>query len=328
MKLATKQGRAGLSLKLNKAVAECLRTHPGQRLKARDLAEWIFERYPVECRAKLERSSVLHNEADLIQQLVAEIGGNRPQIVKSNPQVRTVEVRPRLYYWSDESPEEEAFKVEKAGAVIEQSPLEGSMISLSEQHNVQETDLYPKLGAFLRSESSLYVQRIDEKRSSNRRGPQGNRWLYPDLVAMEDLTSGWTKVIRDCVSEVGARKFRLWSIEVKLLLNRSNVRESYFQAVSNSSWANFAYLAAAEIEGSETLKELRILNSLHGIGVIRVDSTVPTDSEVLIPARERPEVDWANCDRLASENTDFQSVIRRLWEFHRTGNAKRSEWEV
>jgi hypothetical protein len=30
-------------------------------------------------------------------------------------------------------------------------------------------------------------------------------------------------------------------------------------AVSNSSWANFGYLVAAEIEGQDTLKELRML---------------------------------------------------------------------
>jgi hypothetical protein len=35
--------------------------------------------------------------------------------------------------------------------------------------------------------------------------------------------------------------------------NRSNVRECFFQAVSNSSWANFGYLVAAEIEGQDTL---------------------------------------------------------------------------
>jgi hypothetical protein len=298
-------------------------------MKARDIADWIFTAYPAECQAKLERSTALHTAADLLQQLVAEIGANRPNIVKANPQIRTVEVRPRLYYWTENTEEEEASYVE-ARQENGDEPSKGLIIVSPEalSPTAYEVDLYPKLGVFLSSESSLYVQRIDEKRSSNKRGPQGNRWLYPDLVALEDLTRGWTKEIRDCVSEVGARKFRLWSLEVKLLLNRSNVREAYFQAVSNSSWANFAYLAAAEIEGAETLKELRILSSLHGVGLIRVDSGVPTDSEVLIPARERAEVDWANCDRLASENADFQAVIQRLWEFHRTGLAKPSEWRV
>ena len=58
---------------------------------------------------------------------------------------------------------------------------------------------------------------------------------------------------------------------MKLLLNRSNVRESFFQAVSNSSWANFGYLVAAEVVGADTLKELRMLYAAHGIGLIQLD---------------------------------------------------------
>ncbi|WP_083925590.1 COG2958 family protein [Sphingomonas sp. Mn802worker] len=317
-----------MALKLNKAVAECLRLQAGQRLKARDIAAWIYRTYPEECRAKLDRSAALKSEDDLLQQLVAEVGANRPLIVKANPQIRTVEVRPRLYYWTEESEKEEADAVDERGSIAGKSVATLAPAVTVEEAALFEADLYPLLGAFLASESGLNVQRIDERRSSNKRGPQGNKWLYPDIVALEDLTRGWTKEIRDCVSEVGARKFRLWSLEVKLLLNRSNVREAYFQAVSNSSWANFAYLAAAEIEGLETLKELRILSSLHGVGLIRIDIQSPSDSEVLIPARERVEVDWANCDRLASENSDFQAVVQRLWEFHRTGGVKSAEWKV
>lgn len=309
-------------------MVECLRAHPGQRFKAREIADWIFENYTADCRAKLNRSAVLKTDADLVQQLVAEIGANRPSITSVHNQVRTVEVRPRLYYWTQETEEEEAATAETRGIATEEVVVLEVNEQVEDDHALFEADLYPRIGSFLASESGLFVQRIDERRSSNRRGPQGNRWLYPDLVAVEDLTRGWTKEVRDCVSEVGARKFRLWSIEVKLLLNRSNVREAYFQAVSNSSWANFAYLAAAEIEGSETLKELRILSSLHGVGLIRVDAASPTDSEVLIPARERIEIDWANCDRLASENSDFQAVVHRLWEFHRTGTIKAAEWRV
>jgi hypothetical protein len=296
-------------------------------MKAREIAALIFATYPAECKAKLERSAVLHSDADLLQQLVAEIGANRPQITKTYPKIKTTEGRPRQYYWSNDTEEQEVATVE--GVKADPAPPTDSLKEpLDPVTTLAEADLYPKLGEFLRVDSGLYVQRIDERRSSNRRGPQGNRWLFPDIVALEDLTSEWTREVRECVAEAGARKTRLWSFEVKLLLNRSNVRECYFQAVSNSSWANFAYLVASEIEGSETLKELRMLAALHGVGLIRLDPTNPTDSEVMIPARERPEIDWANCDRLAAENSDFSAVIRRLWEFHRTGAAKRAEWAV
>ena len=61
-----------------------------------------------------------------------------------------------------------------------------------------------------------------------------NKWLYPDLVAMEDLSRDWDKDINDSVSLYADKRTKLWSFEVKVLINRSNVREVFFQAVSNS----------------------------------------------------------------------------------------------
>ena len=180
---------------------------------------------------------------------------------------------------------------------------------------------------YLSSEWGLFAKRIDEKTASNRRGPQGNRWLFPDLVAMEDLTIDLAGAVRDFHSISGARKFRIWAFEVKLVLNRSNVRESFFQTVSNSSWANFGYLVASEIQSDETLKELQILCSLHGTGLILLNSSNPDESEIRIPARERQDIDWANANRLAGENRDFMSVIELLKEFHQTGKPKRNEWD-
>ncbi|WP_209445217.1 hypothetical protein [Rickettsia fournieri] len=33
----------------------------------------------------------------------------------------------------------------------------------------------------------------------------------------------------------------------KKIINRSNLRESFFQALSNSSWAHYGYLVAADL---------------------------------------------------------------------------------
>jgi uncharacterized protein len=308
--------------RLNTAVVDCLREQSPRRFTAREIADWIWERYNEQCREKLARSRALHTEADLIQQLVAEIGANRPAIEHRYQQVRTTEDRPRLYYWSEASEEAEVAATEEHEVVADAIPLR------LVETPPREVELYPKLADFLSAEFGLHTQRIDEKRSANRRGPQGNRWLYPDLVALEDLTLDWTSEVRDCVSEAGAQKARMWSFEVKLLLNRSNVREAYFQTVSNSSWANFAYLVSAELEGNETLKELRMLAALHGVGVIKLDAANPAESQILIPSRERQEIDWANCNRLATENSDFQKVVKLLWQFHRTGDARPNEWRA
>ena len=146
---------------------------------------------------------------------------------------------------------------------------------------------------------------------------------------------GWMELIKDDFQiipdrvevEYGDKRARLWSFEVKILLNRSNVRESWFQAVSNSSWANFGYLVASQI-ASDSIKELRILSAVHGIGVIRLDTDNPAESEILIPAKERIEIDWDTCNRLVDENKDFKSFVTLVRQFHQTSNLRPKDWDI
>jgi hypothetical protein len=197
-----------------------------------------------------------------------------------------------------------------------------------EEAKIGEHGLYPLLASYLWAEFEVYSKRIDEKRSSNKRGPNGNRWLYPDLVGMEDLGADWHQEVKDCVNQYSDKRTKLWSFEVKLLINRSNVRECFFQSVSNSSWSNFGYLVAAEIEGQDTLKELRMLFAAHGIGLIKLDVDNPSESQVLIPARERGEIDWDTANRLATENKDFLEYVKLVKQFYQTGEARLADWDV
>ena len=317
---------SGPPLQLLRRVPELLREQPERRFKARELARLIYERFPNECRSKLERSAVLHNEDQLLQQIVAEIGAQRPQMQQREPHVRTTEGRPRRYYWSEKSEAEEVEALDEK-VVAAPAGLGTTMLSPlqtvgegKELRTLSEHDLYPLLGEYLAGEAGVDSMRIDERRGSNARGAGGNRWLYPDVVGLEDLTRGWDAELRHCVRETGDARALLWSLEVKLHLNRSNVRESYFQAVSNSSWAHFGYLVAAEIEGPSTMQELRMLAALHGIGVIQLDVETPSESQILIPARGRAEVDWSTCNRLVTENPDFKEFIKRVRQFYQTGD--------
>ena len=110
-------------------------------------------------------------------------------------------------------------------------------------------------------------------------------------------------------------------------MNRSNVREVFFQAVSNSSWANLGYLVGAEFEGRDTIRELRILASLHGIGVILLNTDNPTESEILIPAKERSDVDWNTANRLVEENSDFRQYIKLVRQFYQTNDPRPKDWD-
>lgn len=56
-------------------------------------------------------------------------------------------------------------------------------------------------------------------------------------------------------------------------LSWSNLKECYFQAVSNSSFANEGYLVVFEEFDDEILEELIRLNASFGIGVIKLESS-------------------------------------------------------
>ena len=318
-----------MALNLAKRVIEYLQATPDIAFTAREIGQWVFEQFPAECAAKKAGSSggYINSDADLVQQLVAEISSRRVSMQKQYPQLKTTEGRPRRYYWTEKDASEEVATAEQIYCVAGNSLPSPLMVAESSASlKLSEHDLYPMLSTYLEAEHGVVSGRIDEKRSSNKAGSGANEWLHPDLVGMEDLSCDWTRELSDCARELAARRARLWSFEVKLLINRSNVRKSYFQAVSNSSWAHFGYLVAEKIEGVGTMKELTMLAAAHGIGVIQLDSTAPTESQIMIPARERPDVDWDMCNRLAEENTDFVAYIERIKHFHQTGKVSRTEW--
>ena len=49
------------------------------------------------------------------------------------------------------------------------------------------------------------------------------------------------------------------------------------------------------------MQELRMLPALHGIGVLQLDAENPSESNILIPARGRSDVDWSTSNRLVTE---------------------------
>lgn len=308
-----------MALNLAKAVLGYLKDRPEEKLTARQIAEWIFATFPDECQAKKQSSQYVSTDTELVQQLVAEISSQRPRLQKRHPELKTTEGRPRKYYYSEKS---DIAEVAAAEGVVAAPTAEASDAKLGEHA------LYPLISLYLWEEFGVYSKRVDEKRSSNKRGPNGNRWLYPDVVGMEDLGADWHQEVRDCVNQYSDKRTKLWSFEAKLLINRSNVRECFFQAVSNSSWANFGYLVAAEIEGQDTLKELRMLFAAHGIGLIKLDADNPAESQVLIPARERDEIDWDMANRLATENRDFLEYVKLVKQFYQTGEARLADWDV
>ena len=296
---------------LDERVAAILMEVPGQPLASKQIASLVMQHYPDWCEQKQQNSKPGVN---LAVQLANEISSHRNQLLKKFSELTCLDTTPRQYAWSSGS----AGAEETKPCLL---PTAGT--------SLKEADLYPLLAHFLwvgPIHNRVYPKRINEKTSSNSLGANANQWRHPDLVGLEDLMADWHIHIRECAAKAGDQRARLWSFEVKRQITRTTVRHDYFQAVSNSSWANFGYLVAAEIT-PQADSELLMLHGLHGIGVILLDSDNPAESSVRIPARERATVDWATGNRLAKENKDFRAFAKLVAQFYQTGETSEKEWD-
>jgi hypothetical protein len=291
------------TFKTRELAAEFLRGNPGTKFTARELAKRIVDANPQLASSKMSSSAQgLQTLEEVAQQVAAEIGAGRPNLTRLHGITATTD-RPRLYYFDpDGAGEEES----RGTPTVEQS--------------FGEAETYPLLKEYLETEKGLAALRIDERRSSGKRGSGSGHWLHPDLVAIEDLSQGWVSKETKALNKFyKSDSIRIWAFEVKRSLSVSNARSSYFQAVSNSGWANFGYLVATTID-ERAFEEIEVLFGVHGIGLIKLDVEEPLNSQILIPSRERPKLDWNSADRLADENPDFARLLKALETLHLTND--------
>jgi hypothetical protein len=302
-------------------IIELLKANPNQKFNARQIADQIVESYPEDYEQKRLNPRFADDKA-FLSQVVAEIGSQKDQIVKNDKHVFWQDKpRPRVYWYNPEKVVGEI--TPEVDETEEDDDIDVSTIA---ETVFSEHDLYPILINYLKTELNLYCQRIDEKRSKNSRGSGGNQWLHPDIVAMQPVDKEWDDLIRSCVKQGAGQSVRLWSFEVKKELTGSNARKSYFQAVSNSSWANEGYLVATSISDSKVEQELRMLSALHGIGVILLNPENPSESEMMLPAKSRVEADWQSVNRILVENADFKDYIELVSTYYQTGRVRARDW--
>lgn len=142
-----------------------------------------------------------------------------------------------------------------------------------------------------------------------------NKWIHPDLVGVyfsfNDKLREYEKVIIDFQNDFSITATKLFSFELKIRVDISNLREYYFQAVSNSSWANEGYLVTLKLD-EDVIEEARRLANSFGIGLIKLDAENIEDGQILVPATYRKEIDIDAMDRLASENKDFANFLQNI----------------
>lgn len=179
-----------------------------------------------------------------------------------------------------------------------------------------ERDLHTMLVAFVNTDTHFkaYLKTIFHENS--KKGVKGlNEWLHPDLVGVYFPFRDYRKETLEIQHHLSISSIRLFSFEMKINLTFTNLREYYFQAVSNSSWANEGYLVVLKLDEDPTLKdEIRRLNNAFGIGVIKLNPDNVYESEIVFPSKYNQEIDWDTVNRLSSENSDFSNFLNELTE--------------
>lgn len=303
-----------MSLDLRNTVVQILKDNIGKKLTARELANEIFRRKPKDFEEKRMKGG-FETDNECLSQIVAEIGASKDGIIKKDPHVRLTEERPRKFHYEPNTTKEN------------EQVITGSVASVFED-NDDEYALYPKLCAFLYSNNNIYPKRIDEKTSSNNKGRKGNIWLHPDIVGLEFLASNYEEHIRVFMNDVAPiEKIALYSYEVKLSLTKSTVRECFVQAATNSSWANYGFLVAAEID-SDAMDECKLLANQFGIGLIRLDTEEPTENSDIVIQAQRKNLNWQTIDRIYRENKDFKDFIKYVNNSIRTNEVNPKDWDI
>jgi len=169
----------------------------------------------------------------------------------------------------------------------------------------QERDLHKLLSSYLKNKN-IYSKTIFHEKSSNSKDNH-QKWIHPDMIGIKflNLKNKSSQSLMKMINKSDA--FELVSYELKKEIKSDyELKKTYFQAVSNSSWANYGYLVAFEINSSLN-EEMERLNQSFGIGIIELKAN-PYESEVLFQAKNK-ELDFKTIDKLCEINIDFEKFI-------------------
>ncbi|AKJ52927.1 HrgA protein [Campylobacter lari] len=178
-----------------------------------------------------------------------------------------------------------------------------------EKNKFYERDLHPLLVKYLYENSDFRLNCKTIYHEKSKKSESGkDKWNYPDVVGVYFPYDDYQKETLGLLEGLKQNSYKIFSFELKIGINFSNLKEYYFQAVSNSSWANEGYLVVLKEIDSEVLSELRRLNQSFGIGVIKLDSEDILNSKILLNAKEK-ELDIQTIDMLVEKNENFKDFI-------------------
>ncbi|GAA8891913.1 COG2958 family protein [Helicobacter pylori] len=183
---------------------------------------------------------------------------------------------------------------------------------------VHERNLHPFLTYMACHNENLkcYTKTIFHEGSL--KSPKGiDRWLYPDMVGVRFLHAELSNENLIAFSKkFDTLPVKLVSFELKKEISVNNCRECYFQAISNSSWANEGYLVGHHID-THNPKLMDLLKRLHasfGIGVIDL-RTDEDKSAILLNAKYKEKIDYTVALELSEKNEEFSGFLKSVVDY-------------
>ena len=168
-----------------------------------------------------------------------------------------------------------------------------------------ERELHPLLCSYL-NYNGIVAKTIFHEKSC--KAEEHQKWIHPDIVGAKFIEQK-NLTCNSLYKAISKRdSLRLYSYELKKKIeNDYDLKKCFFQAVSNSSWANHGYLVSFDIN-TELKDELARLNHSFGIGFILLKAN-PYESQTWFEAKDR-QLDFTTIDKLCEINPDFREFIK------------------
>lgn len=154
---------------------------------------------------------------------------------------------------------------------------------------LKERDLHICLEKFL-SFFKIVNKTIFHEKSKNK---ELLKWQQPDMVAYLNC--------------------QYYSFELKRYIKLSNIRETSFQAISNSDWANYKYLVFEKYDysNSDLIKEMEYINKSYGLGFILLNLENYKSTKILYRSRFK-NINLNSFNKLLNLNIDFNNFINDI----------------
>jgi len=185
-------------------------------------------------------------------------------------------------------------------------PVAVTNVKSNSQKCFDERSLHKLFCSSLRNKN-IYAKTIFHEKSSTK-SDNAQKWVHPDIIGVEfeefknDATLSLLKATEP------KETVHVYSYELKKKIESDyQLKQCYFQALSNSSWANYGYLVTFEIN-EDLDEEMKRLNNVFGIGIILMQVN---DYKILYSARKK-ELEYNTIEKLCNLNPEFSMFIAKL----------------